>query len=332
MIYDFDVVRWPNEYTADNQPIPIFEGDTDGSGTYYTVPAEAGLQPGETYYYRVTARTEADEGTGSVIAWFSTGPLCSGSTSLQPPTLIYPPDGSSVYFPDTVDLEWDNEMTCWPAGDFFLEISTTEDFSAPVWYGTTHYLESVWIQNDPPPVSPFVNCTHYYWRVRADPAGGGEGPYSETWSFTMNRTPLFCPIIDIPVVITYEPHWPFAEVKTSASCRSGPTLDYPVIDYLEVGESVPVEGRNEDSSWWYILSPRLQSGCWVSGLLVELTGDGSQVPVVAAPPLVLPGPTDTPFPVVTCSSYTDPNSCIANGCNWHFSTPNQPNAGFCTNP
>jgi uncharacterized protein YraI len=117
-----------------------------------------------------------------------------------------------------------------------------------------------------------------------------------------------------------------------AACRSGPGLDYSIVDYLEVEQAAPVQGRNDDNSWWYILSPNLGSQCWISGQLIDPTGDFSQVPVVPAPPLPLPNVTDTPAPPAQfdCSQYaTDPTMCdSSNYCRWDASVP--PN-GACVN-
>ncbi|MFH2102783.1 MAG: hypothetical protein ABIJ39_05435 [Chloroflexota bacterium] len=324
-IYDRDVLRWPNDFLR-YPPVPIHEGETDGP--YYNVPASAGLQPGETYFWKVSAKTAEGHGSGSLTTWFTTGPLCDAGSSLLPATLIYPPNRSQAYFPDTIDLEWDNQMSCWPAGDFYLQISTTEDFRDPIWYGVTHNKDVIWISSGPP---MFSDCTRYYWRVRTDPAGGGEGPYSETWSFVLSWSETFCPLDLRPTLIPREPVRipPFAGVKSNASCRSGPSLDYPIVDYLEVGQTAPIEGRDEGSNWWYILSPNLQSQCWISHQLVDLTGDFSQAPVVEAPPLPLPALTDTPAPF-DCTQYaTNPNACNAsNYCRWDASVP--PN-GACVN-
>lgn len=328
-IYDRDVVRWPNDFLR-YPPTPIFQGRTVADETYFNVPASAGLQPGETYFVKVVAKTAENAGDNFNVWWFSTGPTCpAGPTGLLPPTLLYPPDGAIMYFPDTINLEWDNQMTCWPYNDFYLQIATDEDFNNLVWWGTTHYKEAIWISDGPP---MFSDCTRYYWRVQTTSESAG-GPFSETWSFIISWSETFCfePEMTLlpripPVAIP-----PYAEILTNAACRAGPGLDYSIVDYLEPGQTAPIEGRNDDSSWWYILSPNLGSQCWISGQLVELTGDYSQAPIVETPPIPLPAITDTPVPAqFDCSQYaTDPAACdSSNYCRWDASVP--PN-GACVN-
>jgi hypothetical protein len=231
-----------------------------------------------------------------------------------------------MYFPDTVDLEWDNQMACWPYSDFYLQIATDEEFNDLVWWGTTHYKESTWISDGPP---MFSDCTRYYWRVKTT-SESADGPFSETWSFILSWSETFCFEPEITLVPRIPPAGipPFAEVKTSAACREGPGLDYEIRDYFEAGQSLPIDGRNEDSNWWYVRSPNLQADCWISGLLVDLSGDYSQAPVVEAPPLQFPGPTDTPIPV-NCAVYADPTSCNNDqACTWDPNDPPQSN-GSC---
>jgi len=87
-------------------------------------------------------------------------------------------------------------------------------------------------------------------------------------------------------------------------------MDYAVLDILDQGVSVPVVGRNQESSWWQVASPTLQLNCWLSGNVIELSGEAADVPVVAvAPPVAVPS--DTPVPPVNCGQYN------ANTCNLH---------------
>jgi hypothetical protein len=315
-IFDRDINRYPNDFVH-YPPVPVFEGETESDGTYYSVPASAGLQPGETYFVKVAGKTAGNEGHSWVIYWFSTGPSCTAGTSLQAPELLYPPDGAQMYFPDTVDFEWENQMTCYPAGDFYLEISRTESFAAPIWWGTTHHIAAAWISDGPP---MFSDCTRYFWRVRADPAGGGEGAYSETRSFVLSWSNTFCPL-DLGPWITPIPHYsvPIATVIEDAACWSGPSLDYSVVDFLPHGQQMEIQGRDQWNVWWYVDDPVLHKACWVYGEHVEVSGDLSQVPVQQAPPV----PTHTPVPrPVNCGQYTNPNACGNNSSCWW--DPNDP--------
>ncbi|MBN2387624.1 MAG: SH3 domain-containing protein [Anaerolineales bacterium] len=325
-LYDQDVIRWPNDY-LEHPPVPIHRAQT--TETDYRIPAEVGLLSGTTYFWEVMTATDSGESGGRVISWFTVGPRCHADTRLLPPLLEYPPNGQAAYFPGSVDLEWDNQNACLPAGGFRIEISTQEDFSSLVWYADARFQEITWISSHPP---LFEDCQQYFWRVQANPEGGGAGVYSETWSFILMYTGFFCPLDLFPTLIPHEPIRlpPSATVEEAASCRAGPGLDYPIIDYLEPGQVMPVEGQNQDRSWWYVLSPNAQVRCWVSARLLDVSGDIERVPLVEASPP--PGPTETGTePSFNCAQYnTDPTSCnnAANFCVWDSSI--QPN-GACVN-
>ncbi|MBN1201744.1 MAG: SH3 domain-containing protein [Anaerolineae bacterium] len=66
--------------------------------------------------------------------------------------------------------------------------------------------------------------------------------------------------------------------------RQGPGTNYPTVGMLNPGDRVVIVGRNEDSSWWAI---SFSGGtAWIFASLTTTEGDISQVPLVAAPPLV----------------------------------------------
>ena len=50
--------------------------------------------------------------------------------------------------------------------------------------------------------------------------------------------------------------------------RAGPGVDYQIVGQLETNVTMPIVGRNSDSSWWQI---ELEDGrvVWLSGQLVE---------------------------------------------------------------
>ena len=62
-------------------------------------------------------------------------------------------------------------------------------------------------------------------------------------------------------------------VNSTANIRSGPGLDYPVVDQAQAGQALTVVACNEDCSWL-----QLDSGNWIAGFLVDLvnsTGSAS---------------------------------------------------------
>lgn len=78
--------------------------------------------------------------------------------------------------------------------------------------------------------------------------------------------------------------------STAINVRSGPGVDYPVLDQFKPGQRAPVTGRNPDNSWWQVSLADNSLG-WVFGELVQLSGAEEGIPVAEAPP---PPPTATP--------------------------------------
>lgn len=119
---------------------------------------------------------------------------------------------------------------------------------------------------------------------------------------------------------------PGATFVKNGNCRRGPGAAYDVITSLATGEQVPVEGRNAESTWWWILLSGSGAHCWVAGSVVDLSGPYADVPVIAAPPL----PTETT--VVGCLVYDDttPNNLTDTRCEPRACTPNDQPGGSCT--
>ena len=70
--------------------------------------------------------------------------------------------------------------------------------------------------------------------------------------------------------------------------RSGPGTNYPVIGSLKTDEVVSIVGRNTDSSWWVIQSGALRGWVINTTVYVQVSGDTSKIPLVAAPPSPIP--------------------------------------------
>ncbi len=70
--------------------------------------------------------------------------------------------------------------------------------------------------------------------------------------------------------------------------RSGPGVEYDVLGQLTQGETARVIGATVDFSW-VIIEFRGQQG-WLATYLLEVFGDRSTVPVIAAPPTPTPPP------------------------------------------
>ncbi len=86
-----------------------------------------------------------------------------------------------------------------------------------------------------------------------------------------------------PVVPT--PSTPQATPNTTAvNCRSGPDVGYDAKDTINQGQVAQITGRNDDSSWWYVIDPNNTSVfCWVSASVVTTAGNLTGLPVITPP-------------------------------------------------
>jgi len=89
---------------------------------------------------------------------------------------------------------------------------------------------------------------------------------------------------------------PMVTALLNANCRFGPGMVYDVIAYMLEGQTAPIEGRNAESTWWYIRRVDGVGHCWIWEGLVTLSGDLSGVPIVPSPPT--PTPVDDEPPLV----------------------------------
>jgi uncharacterized protein YraI len=85
-----------------------------------------------------------------------------------------------------------------------------------------------------------------------------------------------------------------ATFDRNANCRRGPGTFYDTVTSLLEGQEVLIEGRNADSSWWWILLPESTAHCWVSEVAVIVSGPVAGVPIIAAPPTSTSTRTTTP--------------------------------------
>jgi hypothetical protein len=107
-------------------------------------------------------------------------------------------------------------------------------------------------------------------------------------------TPL--PIIPEPPSVTPSATGlsvPIFSFDKNGNCREGPSTQYAVTTSFLAGQKIPIDGRNEDSSWFWLLVPG-GGHCWASiGTGVALGPVGSLTVVV---PIPLPVAT-TPVPL-----------------------------------
>ena len=83
-----------------------------------------------------------------------------------------------------------------------------------------------------------------------------------------------------------------------ANCRRGPGVVYDVVTYALRGQTLAIDGRNDQDNWWRVRIPDTQILCWIAANLGQPSGDLETVPVRPAPPT--PKPTLTAKPVQGC--------------------------------
>ena len=118
-------------------------------------------------------------------------------------------------------------------------------------------------------------------------------PPTETPAET--STPEFTPTASS----TPEPTGPMITVRIGSNCRKGPSTAYePPITTLAEGQKAEIQGRNSNSSWWYVQIPgRPGQYCWIFGDNVSVQGEVTAVSVIAPPPIPVTA-TSTPKPDV----------------------------------
>ena len=88
---------------------------------------------------------------------------------------------------------------------------------------------------------------------------------------------------------------PALRFTSNANCREGPSTDYPVVTSFHSGDEVPIQGRNEDASWFWLFVPNSKSLCAAAGSTGVTVGPAENAPFIPAP--VLPATTVAPPPV-----------------------------------
>ncbi|MCJ7621883.1 MAG: SH3 domain-containing protein [Anaerolineaceae bacterium] len=85
---------------------------------------------------------------------------------------------------------------------------------------------------------------------------------------------------EIQVAVPEEPSsGPMVTADRNINCRNFPDTSSEIKDVLESDQPAAVIGRLANNTWYQVLHPKSQIACWVSGSLVDPSGDFSQVPV-----------------------------------------------------
>ncbi|OGO10517.1 MAG: hypothetical protein A2Y93_13550 [Chloroflexi bacterium RBG_13_68_17] len=303
------VSRYPDPlYTAireDVVPSPstgTYVGEGVGEvGPIYSWTPDASLERGHVYYWRIRANSGLNEGPRSEWRAFKIGPRCHIGTPLEPVQLYRPGDGQFVEsYP--VHFMWSDPSPCYPYA-YALQISTRASFPD----SETDTYMTQWPDQE---VHLDVCTSTYYWRVRSYAPHSPPVPIedfaaeSPVFTFSIPPGPASCgvPTAASPsstgVTVTL-PAPPLARVLTDARCRSGPGIVYPLLTFVSQGQSFPIQGRNADSTWWWIDRP--DGDCWLADSVVETEGNTGSVPEQQAPP------TPTVTPELGCWQQLSPN-------------------------
>ena len=115
--------------------------------------------------------------------------------------------------------------------------------------------------------------------------------------------PTFTPV---PTVVAITPGIASGVISSTVNVRMGPGTNYPVVTKLNQGTRINVRGRDVENRWFLLVPP--PSG-WVIQDYVSIPGDPNNLPVIDAPPTLVPTPTfapsPTPQPTATPQMYID---------------------------
>ncbi|MBM3123451.1 MAG: hypothetical protein FJZ87_00090 [Chloroflexi bacterium] len=108
-------------------------------------------------------------------------------------------------------------------------------------------------------------------------------------SFFPSNTPLPLPTslpTETPLpTLTATPTIPIAwPLDKGVNCRLGPGLEWIVTGYLLVGDTAAIQGRNGDSSWWYVVTKDAPgTPCWVAASVTVTAGNLANLPLINPP-------------------------------------------------
>jgi hypothetical protein len=123
------------------------------------------------------------------------------------------------------------------------------------------------------------------------------------WDFQLVPTPGMPTLTPIPSATPIPP--PTLTTTQNANCRYGPGTVYDVLTSVRSGRSFPIEGRNEDSTWWYVRIPG-DYHCWISAATGTTEGDVNNVTVITSPPTPTPKPDNSGPSIENLTVSADP--------------------------
>lgn len=282
-----------------------------------------------TYYWRITPYSGDFHGERSEWMAFTVfSPCASPSQYTLAPRLVYPRNGQTV---NTIRPKflWLDENTCSIPGYYIVQVDETGLFLGAGMYESPRYNWPEW--------SGFVldYCKTYYWHVL--PVFGywvdDIGPVSQVYTFNTAAADGGACDASASTPAAEASGIPYAEVVVNANCRTGPTLEYPVMDTLPAENQYEIHARNRLGGAWLIFNSRINDFCWIDADLVRVIGDTSLVDIVdLEPPHQEPPAIDTSdAPTsVDCSIFNqNPVECENNNACWW--DPSVAPNGVCKN-
>ncbi|MDH7515172.1 MAG: YCF48-related protein [Bacteroidota bacterium] len=217
----------------------------DTSGVLTASLAYAGLQGGNTYFWRVRAVNAQGAGPWSAVWNFTIA-----SSTLAAPVLLSPADDSTD-LPIAGMLRWKSVSG---AVSYHVQLALAEDFSRLV-------LDTAGVRATLLTYSGLLHGTEYYWRVRAVDALG-PGPWSDTWNFTTTIYTMPAPIllapandrIGLPLKGTL--HWRSVAGAETYSVQMSTARDFSllVLDTADIADTTAAYSVTERETryWWRV--------------------------------------------------------------------------------
>ncbi|MBN1982966.1 MAG: fibronectin type III domain-containing protein [Chitinivibrionales bacterium] len=153
-----------------------------------TLTVQAGLLSiNTTYYWRVNASNSA---SGSPGAWSAVWQFRTANAKPEKPQLAAPAN-NAVDIAIIPALSW---KTVSGVDTFFLQVATTEEFSAPTLVYNNDSISAAVLSCSVPGLGA---TTNYFWRVRAA-NNAGQSPWSDVWNFTTVIAPPAAVKLSLP--------------------------------------------------------------------------------------------------------------------------------------
>jgi hypothetical protein len=167
----------------------------------------------------------------------------------------------------------------------------------------------------PRPVGSAADIGAYEFQFTTVAAAGVPPPQTASPSI-----PIFSAVP--PAVLTLQPPaapngLPAFRFQINANCREGPSTAYPVVTSFYAGDEVPIQGRNEDASWFWLFVPNSKSLCAAAastGVTAGVTDNIPFIPGPALPPVVPPPTVVQPPPPVLPPTALHNFSAITTSC------------------